>query len=46
MAALADYLRRLREQQKPQPAPEPDAEIIEKAEAYDIIVGGAEDEAN
>lgn len=44
MATLADYLKHMREQQKPQPAP--DEEIVEKAEAYDIITGGAEDEAN
>ena len=44
MATLADYVKGLREQQKPQPAP--DEETIEKAEAYDIIVGGEDDEAN
>lgn len=44
MATLADYLRRLREQQKPQPAP--DEEIVEKAEAYDIIVGCESNETN
>lgn len=37
MATLADYVIGLREQQKPQPAP--DEETIEKAEAYDYLTG-------
>lgn len=44
MATLVDYVKGLREQQKPQPAP--DEETIEKAEAYDIIVGGESIETN
>ena len=44
MATLVDYVKGLREQQKPQPAP--DEETIEQAEAYDIITGGAEDETD
>ena len=44
MAALVDYIKNLREQQKPQPVP--DEETIEKADAYDIIVGGESIETN
>lgn len=44
MAALADYLKHLREQPKPQPQPV-DEETEQKAEAFDCLTGrsGADD---
>lgn len=38
MATLADYLKRLKEQQKPQPQPI-DEETEQKAESYDYLTG-------
>ncbi len=38
MATLADYVKGLREQQKPQPSPI-DEEIVQKAEAFDYLTG-------
>lgn len=38
MAALADYLKHLREQQKPQPQPV-DEDADQKAAAYDYLTG-------
>lgn len=44
MSTLADYLRRLREQQKPQPSPV-DEETEQKSEAFDYLTGrSGEDE--
>lgn len=37
MATLSEYLKHLREQEKPQPSPS--EEIVEKSEAYDYLMG-------
>lgn len=37
MATLTEYLKHLREQQKPQPV---DEEAVQKAEAYDYLIDG------
>ena len=39
MATLSEYLKNLREQQKPQPQPV-DEEAAQKAEAYDYLIDG------
>lgn len=38
MAKLADYLKNLKEQQKPQPQPV-DEDVEQKAEAFDCLTG-------
>ena len=37
MATLSEYLKHLREQEKPQPSPS--EEIVEKSEAFDYLTG-------
>lgn len=43
MAILAEYLKHLQEEYKPQPAPI-DEKIEQKAEAYDCLTGRTESE--
>jgi len=37
MATLSEYLKHLREQEKPKPSPS--EEIVEKSEAFDYLTG-------